>query len=440
MKKQHQQYLKRAQSKEVLSTYSHNTSTQTVFPDFDPVRLREVVYADPVARGALIHYVDKAMEGDYAVVEKESGVYDPVFEMLLDEKYNFRHEVLRKLFLFRKLFNNAFVEIVRDTENKVKAINVIDGSLVEPVTTPNGDPIRFKSRIPYPGGHPQAGAYPTWEKEDMVWIKWGDRSAGYAPIDLKALWDHLHWKTYVERYAAWLWQTGQYRLMYSFESASDRDVESFLAYVRRNDENFKAPFITKGKMQSMLLRDMKETVPLVDLLKWLDSQTLILMRVPPIDAGIPDASGRSNADAQSNNFGTHIISDKKVIEDSVNFDLFKKINKGNNLLRFAPNDRFAETQVWENVNLLKNMGATNELLREYLLDRGMVFKTAELFTDPVAEAARMAEAMPDPVTGAPGMKKDINTMPSRAKTNSGSMNKVGTGSQASTRKDQVTSK
>ena len=416
------QYLKRAHSKEVLSTWSMNTSGQTVYPDFSFQAAFEAINEDPVARGALIHYVDKAMEGDYSVSTRDTQEYDPDTELILDEKYKFRHEVLRKSFTFRKLTNNVFIEIVRDSDGKTKALNVLDSSQVEPITSPNGDAIQFKGRVPYPTSHPQAGDYPMWEAGDIVWIKFGDRGVGFAPLDIRAVWETLLWKDYIRRYSSWLWRTGQYRLLYNFETASDRDIESFLAYARRNDENYQAPFITKGKMTSMLLRDMKETVPLVDMLKWLDSQLLILFRVPPIDAGIPDASGRSNADAQSNNFLTHIQSDKKAIEDAINFDLFPKINKGNSLFRFAPNDRFSEAQVLENLNLLKNMGATEEFLREYLFDRGMVFKTKTLFQDPMAVG---------------GMKKDINTMPSRSGADTGQMNKVGTGSQSSSRPDQV---
>lgn len=420
MSTNNRKYLKRAFSKETLSTWSASTSSQTVYPDFSFPAVFEAINNDPVARGALIHYVDKAMEGDYAVVKRDTLEYDPETEMTLDEKYNFRHNVLRKLFLFRKLTNNAFIEIVRDADGKTKALNVVDSSLIEPITEPNGDPIKFKSRIP----NPVTGAYAYWDKQDMVWVKWGDRNVGYAPIDLRAVWETLLWKDYIRRYSSWLWRTGQYRLLYNFETASDRDIESFLAYARRNDENFQAPFITKGKMQTMLLRDMKETVALRDMLAWLDSQILILLRVPPIDAGIPDASGRSNADAQSNNFLTHVGSDKKVVEDVISFDLFPKINKGNSLFRFAPHDRYSEAQVLENLNLLKNMGATEEFMKEYLFDRGMVFKTKQLFMKPEELAG-------------PGMKKDIDTMPSRSGADTGDMNKVGTGSQSSSRADQV---
>lgn len=431
------QYLKRLHSKGALATWSSNVSGQTVYPDFSFHAAFEAINQDPVSRGALIHYVDKAMEGDYAIVTRDTNEYDQSTELILDEKYRFRHEVLRKAFLFRKLTNNVFIEIVRDSDGKTKALNVLDSSQVEPITAPNGDPIAYKGRMPYPAGHPQAGEYPRWDEKDLTWIKFGDRGVGFAPLDIRAVWETLLWKDYIRRYSAWLWRTGQYRLLYNFESASDRDIDSFLAYARKNDENYQAPFITKGKMTTMLLRDMKETTSLREMLAWLDSQILILFRVPPIDAGIPDASGRSNADAQSNNFLTHIGSDKKAVEDGINFDLFPKINKGNSLLKFAPHDRFSEAQVIENLNLLKNMGATDEFMKEYLFDRGMVFKTKQLFKDPAEEARKMAEANPQPLAGSPGMKKDINTMPSRSKADTGTMDKVGTGKQSSSRADQV---
>ena len=202
------QYLKRLNSKEVLSTWSSSTTTQTVFPDFTFTAVFEAINNDPVARGALIHYVDKAMEGDYAIVKRDSLSYDPVTELLLDEKFQFRTNVLRKIFLFRKLTNNAFIEIGKADDGVTMALNVLDGTQIEPITASNGDPISYKGRIAYPAGHPKAGTFPTWDKDEIVWIKFGDVGKGWAPIDMRAVWETLLWKDYIRRYSSWLWRTG----------------------------------------------------------------------------------------------------------------------------------------------------------------------------------------------------------------------------------------
>ena len=416
-------YLKRAHSKNPLRIFTWNKDIGTVFPDFSFDAVEALVNADPVARGALNHYVDKCMEGDYNIIKRDTKKYDPDFEMLLDEKYQFRTDILRKIFLMGKKFNNSFIEIIRDIDNKSKALNVLDSRNVDPVTETNGDPIKYKSKVP----DSKTGKYAEWDKKDIVWIKFGDDGNGWAPIDWRALWQNLTAKTYVTRYIAWLWQTGQYRLLYNFDNASQQDVEDFLTYAKKHDNNFKAPFITKGTLKTTILRDMKETQSFIKLLEYYDNQTLILLRIPPVDAGIVDSSGRSSADQQSNNLGTTVLSARKLVEDKINFDLLPKMNKANNLLKFAPVDRFAVKQVFENVQLMSSMGMTPEAMEEYFADCGMYWK-ATLFKPPEEES----------MEGDSDNPRDKDMMPSRIGKGEGESNKkIGTGDEGTSRPDQV---
>jgi len=402
-------YIERSDSKNTLRNFSYATDNQTVF-------------TDPVARGAYNHFISKCMEGDYNIVKKDNMSYDKVFEMLLNEKYLFRTTILQKIFAMGKLFNNVFIEIVRDVDNKVKALNVLDSTTVKPVTKRNGDPIKYQTTVQNADG--SVNVEQEWPEKDIVWIKFGDRTQGFAPVDMKALWTNLLAKEYVTRYVAWLWKTGQYRVLYNPKSASDGDIQDTLAYMKQNDTNFKVPFIFKGELETKILRDMKETEQIEKLLKYYDSQTLILLRVPPIDAGIPDASGRSNADAQSNNLAAEVTCYKKVMEDKLSFELFPKMNKGNNLIRFAPNDRFAEKQVLENIQMMRSFNASEEWIEEYLHDRGMFFGAGKLFEEPVETP------MSNP--------RDKDTAPSRKGKGEGEANKkIGTGSQGTTREDQL---
>jgi len=376
--KPYSNFIKRDYSRQQLSTFTPNTQAPTVFADFSFDTVLTMVDNDPVARGAVNHFVDKCMEGDYSIITKDTNKYDRDTELTLDEKYMFRTSILRKAFLMAKLFNNVFIEIIRDTEGRTKSLNVLDSTEIDPITSPNGDPISYRSKTP----SILTGEYVTWSANDIVWIKFNDRNTGFAPVDLKALWENLLAKDYLRQYVGWLWKTGQYRLIYNFKnSASDKDVVDFLVYLRKNEENPSAPLIAKGEMEAKVLRDMKETESLVNLFDYYDNQTLILLRVPPTDAGVRDASGRASSDSQSNNFTTSVVALRKLVEDYVNFDLFKKINKGNSLLRFAPADRFFEKKVFEGVQILKSIGFSNEGIREYLEDNGMYFGTEKLLED-----------------------------------------------------------
>jgi len=365
-------------SNETLRNFSWNSSAPTVTPDFSFDAVLQLLDRDPVARGAVTHFVDKTMEGDYSIVRRDNFKYDKKEEQRLEEKYMFRTKILRKIFLLGKLFNNVFIEVVKTTDGKTKALNILDSTNIEPETDSNGDPISYKGKTP----NPSSGEYPTWDKDEITWVKFGDRTAGYAPVEIKTLWENLLLKHYVTRYVSWLWQTGQYRVHYNFEKSSNADIQDFLAYARKNDRDFSVPFISKGLMKTGMLRNMEETQHIDTLLKYLDSQTLILLRVPPIDAGIPDASGRSNADQQANNIESTVRSAKKVCEDYVNFDLFPKINKSTILLKFGPQNRFAYKQAIGVASELKGMGISDKGVREFLEDSGIYFETKKLFEAP----------------------------------------------------------
>lgn len=403
-------------SKAVITTSNWRTSVANVFPDFDLHKIETMIDYDPIARGALNHFVAKCMEGDISFIKKDTYKYDESTEKSLMEKHNFRTDVLRKIFRQLKLWNNAFVEIVRTTDNETKAINVLNSQNVDVVTEINGDPKLFSWKIV----DPVTGKYPEWNKDDIVWIKYNDESKGYATVDLQALWENLCIKSYIREYIGWLWKTGQYRVMYGFE-APQRVVDDFIAYLKNTEENFRAPLLFGGEFKTQLIRDIRENDSIVRLLDQLDYQTAVLLRVPPSELGLPDASGRGNSDAQSNSFSTDVVDMKKVAEDFVNFKLFPRINKNNTIMRFAPNDRFSEKQAWEVIQIMKSAGCTNDVCVEYLQDRGM-FYAAEIFKE-----EEMLDSVKNP--------RDKDMMPSRIGNGTGEGNQKQ--DEVTTREDQI---
>ena len=370
--------MKRDFSKEPLKNYSWSKTDGTIFPDFSFDLVLQLIESDPVAHGAVTHFVDKCMEGDYSIINRKDRAYDRLAELRLEEQYMFRTKILRKTFLMGKLFNNVFIEVVRDSDGKTKSLNILDTTNIKVNTEPNGDPVSYESKVQ----NPHTTEYPLWSTDDITWIKFGDRTSGWAPVDMRAVFENLQLKQYVKRYVAWLWKTGQYRVLYNFNKSSNQDIEDFLTYTRKHDRSFDVPFVGKGDIKTSLIRDMRETSSLVELLKYLDSQTLILLRVPPIDAGIPDASGRSNADAQANNIESTVVSTKKVVADYVNFDLFPKINKATKLLVFGPMNRFAIKQYIELTKSMKDMGMKDKAITEFLKDWGMYWEVKTLFNKP----------------------------------------------------------
>lgn len=403
--------IKRANSKLPLRTYSWSNYQASVYPQFSFAACREMVDKDPVARGALNHFVDKCMEGDWIIVNREDWSFDENFQDLLQKRHNFRTRILRPIFLLGALFNNVFVEIVRNSDGSLKDLNVLDTSQLDVKTLPNGDLVEIKSTVP----NPKTGEYPTWQPADIVWLKFNDRSEGYAPVDLQALWETLLLKDYMRQYVSWLWKTGQYRILYNFEAASDLDIESFISAAKRADGNFQTPLLTRGKLGVQQVRDIKEIDQIDKLFKYLDQQIAMAMRVPPVDIGMPDTSGRSNADAQSNNLTTRIYSVKTIVADYINNELFPKINKGNTMLRFGPVDRFAEKQILDNLQIMKVIGLSEDAMKEYLIDKGMIFGVKEWFVPQVNPSdiknPRAIDTAPSRTGKAPGTGNQAQDTP-----------------------------
>lgn len=419
------QLTKKTDSKEPIKGFSNSKWNSTVLPNFDFNAALEMLDADPVASGAIEHYVDKSVEGHWSVIKRDTGAYDKSFEDQLIYKYNFEVSVLRKIFYIGKLFNNVFLEIITNTDGSLKYVNILDSTNIEPITKPNGDVIEFKSKIP----NPVNGRHATWSPKEVVWFKFADRDGGYSHVNVQSLWNTLLQKTFIQRFVSWLWQTGQYRVIHNFKASDDKVVQDFVAINKKNEGDYRQPFLAQGEYATSILRDMKETESLVELLKYLDGQTLILLRMQPSDVGIPDSSGRSSSDNQSNHVNTHIKSRKKVVKAGID-KMFELVNHGNNAIMFAPVDKFEIKNVLENVQLMKSAGFTDNVCIEYMRDSGMVWQDAKVFNEPEVEEATEVDN-----------PRDKDNMPSRIGKGAGEGNKkIGTGNEATTREDQLVKK
>ena len=419
-------FIKRAESKEALRHYADSgRKDATVFPDFSMEKVLSMIDNDPVARRAVTHFVDKAMEGGYDIIKLSDNTKDIDYKNKLESKFKFEISILRKTFLIGKMFQNVFLEIVRTEKDKSKQLNVLDTSNIKIHTLPNGDVQKYISKTV----NPQTNQAPEWMPSEIVHIKFADRGGNtWSTIDAKALWENLLWKQYIKQYSSWLWKTGQYKTLYNLAEATPDQITDFLGYLRATNNDPTKPSIIQGQgVTTAMLRDMKENESMDMLLAKLDNQTLVLLGVAPIEVGITDNSGRSNSDNQSNSLHTGVTAYKQIIADAINNDLFKKITKSNNKLIWKPTDRFVKKQCFENLNILKNMGMTDEACAEYLQSEGIYFKTKSLFNKPEEKAE---------VT--PGAKKDINLMDSRRSPEvKGADKKVGAGQESSTREDQL---
>jgi len=248
--------IKRAESREALKQYSHVKDNATVFPNFSMEAVLTAIDNDPTARGALTHFVDKAMDGGHVIIKSSTNKIDTQFMDLLESDYRFNISILRKTFLIGKLFQNTFIEIVRKADGSTKKLNILDSTNIKLDTKPNGDIIKYISKTT----NPETNKFPEWQPHEIVHIKFEDRGGNsWSAIDVKALWETLLWKDSMRQFSAWLWKTGQYRVYYNLAEATDDQIKDFLAYTRATNNDKTKPSIFQGKDAIVgMLRDMKE--------------------------------------------------------------------------------------------------------------------------------------------------------------------------------------
>ncbi len=425
--------IKRANSKQHLIDYYWNSSGATVLPDFSFDEVMNLIDNDAIATAAVQAFVDKVVEGEWSIVNWKNKKYDESTENNLRYKHKFDSKILRMAAKVGKLFKNVFLEIVRDEDGVTpKDYNILDSTNIDPQTKPNGDPEKYRTKVV----NSINGEYGTWVEKDIVWMKFDSIKNGWAPVDIKALYTVLMQKRFINRFITWAWETGQYRVVHNFKTVNDDVVQDFIAYNSKVDNDFTKPFLASGEYVHSLLRSMEEIENLELYLKYLNSQIVILLRVPPIDIGIPDASGRSNADAQSNSFATHIQSFKQVITDGIN-EMFVKVNKGNNAIMFGPTDRFAEKMVFEVCLTMKQIGFTDSAIQEYLYDKGMVWSTTKMFE--THEDSKSGNKYETSSVEEASLPEDLSKYPSRSGKSIGESNKtIGSGEQSTTRDNQLT--
>jgi len=416
--------VKSAKSKQAVRGFVQNSFGASVNPNYSFDSVLSMVDADPVATGAIQHFVDKCSEGPWSIVKKSDYSWDKTTDNTLRYEHNFDVKTLRMSYKVGKLFKNVFLEIVRGKDRVSPTnYNILDSTNINPITSSNGDPIGYQTKIP----NPSTGEYGKWGANDIVWLKFDSRDNGYAPVDIKSLYTALLQKVFINRFVTWAWQTGQYRVIHNFKTANETVIDDFIAYNAKSDNDFTKPFLVSGDYIRTMVRDMGEIDNLKSYLSKLDSDILIALRVPPMDAGIPDASGRSNADAQSNNLNTHVNSFKKVVKSGVD-EMLRKTNRGTSIIVFGPVDKFEEGLVFDNAQKMKAIGFTDVAVKEYLANKGLVWDTSKMF-----EPKEIVDN-----TSKPNNPRELDNMPSRLGKDTGvGNNKIGTGSQASTRDDQL---
>lgn len=333
------------------------------------------------------------------------------------------------LFLRHLLFNliplgNAFVEIVSKDEFYV--LETTEMEIIDLMG--HGEPDRYQQR--------HLANVVSFSPEQIVHFRL-DRldTSLWAEVPLKAIDKVIGIKLQVKDHLWRIFKDNLFRDTIHFPATTvEDDVNRSLVEYKATQQDRSKPYIWFGDgVTHEFLMTFDDGPRFIELLSALNHAILIQMQVPPIMAGFPDASGRADGEQQTYKaFNTHIRSLQRVVESYMNSEFLPKLGYPSVTFHFGELDKKTEKDVLEMAERLKTMGAKADKLIEWMSDQGIDLPK-DFFQE---EAFKIADPT-KPAPGNGGTGKSMDMFPSR-RGNNGDMNKrIGTGSDGSTRSDQL---
>ena len=384
--------------------------TYGILPEFDREEALDAIRKDSTVISAIKTLVDKSIENGYTVPKEKKAKL---------QKLRF-DKVLRQIFYNAYLYNNVFIEIVRNGKKEPKEINVLETTMTEPVANKHGRILGY-TQISNPGKPI------IWTPEEVTFIPESKVTTNiWGEIDIQSIWSTILLKQYIMEFLGWLFGTNQFRGFFNVEGSSTDQVKDFIANWKAGEKDVTRPMIGSGKIDYALLRNFDDGAQYINLLNKCDATILTLMQVPPVEAGQPGDSNRSSSDAEVGSLSTRIRSVHKLLEEAFVNDLFPKLGFNKMEFEFNRIDKIDVERLIKNAERLVNMGFKKEKIEEYLLIEGFPIK-GKLFDPKLDEIAEQ--------------KKSMDMYDSRqGKSEDASNEKIGTGKAGTTREDQLVKK
>lgn len=329
-------------------------------------------------------------------------------------------ELERQIYYNLFFYGNAFVEIERSASNAPVALHIVETHSVQPVDIEGHGEINYYKQY-------LNGEEVRIPAEDMYHFRL-DRisSSVWAEIPVRPLAKGIAIKHWVKNHLHDLFDQHMFRAKMEFPEGVDEDtVKEGVSYFKDSLKDPRKPFVTFGGVTFEQLMKLDNSGDFISLINSIDNATLVRMQVPPIMAGIPDNSGRSSGEQQTYKaFNTHIRGSMRLIAEGWK-KLFEKAGLTGVERVPKPLDQKSAIDVIDSAVKLKGLGAKASKLTEYLQEEGINVPD-DFFDD-------------DLYTGTNGDQVVQNaTAPSRDGKNDGVMNeRVGTGSEGTTRRDQI---
>jgi hypothetical protein len=380
-----------------------------------------MVRQDSVAWGAITTLVDRTIEPGWNIRSADGERKKELERYLRERRFNlWLREALTQYFVF----SNSFGEIVYLGSGGLKELHVVDPTTVKVVADNHGEVKGYEQR--------NVASTVRWKPEEILHI--ADPNIGlntWGEVSLRSLYAAVATKAHIKKFLLWLFETNQFRGIYNPKSADLEAIRRSIAFLKESEKNIGKPIIFEGEMDYKLMRNLEGFDQVKGLLYKFDEEILNLLQVPPIYAGLPDNSNRSNSDAQERAFNTRIRSVHKLFEYHID-DMLARTKQFDSYFQFNKMfDTAEEKKVLEVANDMKKVGLKDEYIGEYLRAKGLELPNGELFKTPeeLLEASGKQPGMP---------QEQSDDAPSRQRKATGAGNeKLGTGKRGTTRDDQL---
>lgn len=410
----------------IRDSYSVNLSMdgkQSLLPPFSREKVLEAIRKDSTVLAAITTLVDKSLESKWRIygIDKKSK-QSANEEKLKELGFN---KILRQIFYNLYAYNNVFIENVKNGNKEIKELHILETTTTEPIANPHGEVFGYRQVVLNGSNQSTSGNGDIeWSPEEVTHITINTLTTGiWGEIDIQSIWTSVLIKQYIHEYLGWLFGTNQLRGFFNIKQASDVQVSAFLSHMKSLESDIHKPLVAEGEVVYELLRTFDEGDSLLKVLEHCDNNIRTLLQVPPISLGQPDSSNRSNSDTQESSLYTRISSVHQLVEDAINFDLFKKIGFDKTRFIFNPINRMGVSRIIENALKLKELNMDENTLKEYLKLEG--------FPIDVSFNKMLEEPM--------GNNNDLD--PSRRrKLKDETSKKIGSGANSTTRANQLISK
>jgi len=369
--------------------------------------------SDSTIRGAITAISDETLKNGYHVIAKDKKLKNKI-ELDLKRKFRFTR-ILNKLMNNLLIYGNVFVELVWKG-NKVEELHILETTEMNILADEHGEVEGYTQRA---GAQGEEIPFTT---DEVVHITVEHiKSNLWGEVDLQTLFSILNLKKEIEKFMTNLFKYNKFRDSWMVEEADEIQVKDFMNNLRLSYDHPEKEMVIDGKISKVLGRPIDDLDKLIEILNYCRQEILTLLRVPPIIAGIPDNSNRSNSEVQARKaFDTRIKILQQAMEEEFSFELFPLMGWGNAEFKFNPIDKRAEKDDIEIAKILRDMGLDDDSLLEYIKSTGIQ----------LPENAKFEKAMP-PMFGGDNKEEDEDLK------DDASPVEHKTGVEAETREDQL---